>query len=108
MTPEREDGWSFQLPLDERLRLPCGICGLQQQVAALRAFANEMLEYQHGSADGCDIQESAVKHGLLEIHSVTEPCGEDCGCEEFGFPLECYRKTALVSARAAAGEEGKS
>lgn len=67
---------------------------------ALRSFANEIISaaYEGGSFEGGDIQDMAVKHGLLRIESRAEECGEPCACREYGFPAECYRKTALLSA----------
>jgi len=69
---------------------------------ALRSFANEIIAaaYEGGSFEGGDIQDMAVKHGLLRIESRVAECGESCACREYGFPAECYRKTALLSASA--------
>lgn len=68
----------------------------------LRAFANEMVSsaFEGGSFDGGDIQDIAVKHGLLRIEQPEEECGEVCACREYGFPTECYRKTRLLKASA--------
>lgn len=67
---------------------------------ALKAFANDMITaaFEGGSFDGGDIQDIAVKHGLLRIEQREEECGEVCACrsEGDGFPAECYRKTALL------------
>lgn len=65
---------------------------------SLKAFANEMIAaaFEGGSFDGGDIQDIAVKHGLLRIERRNEACGEVCGCTEYGFPARCYRKTDLV------------
>lgn len=67
---------------------------------ALKAFANDMITaaFEGGSFDGGDIQDIAVKHGLLRIEQRTEECGDVCACrsEGDGFPAECYRKTALL------------
>lgn len=69
---------------------------------ALRRFANEIISasYEGGSFEGGDIQDMAVKHGLLRIESRAEECGEVCACREYGFPAECYRKTWILSASA--------
>lgn len=69
---------------------------------ALRSFADEAVSaaYEGGSFEGGDIQDMAVKHGLLRIESRSEECGEACACREYGFPAECYRKTSLLFARA--------
>lgn len=61
----------------------------------LRAFANEMISaaFEGGSFDGGDIQDIAVKHGLMRIETRDKSCGEACVCAEYGFPAQCYRKT---------------
>ncbi len=64
---------------------------------SFESFANEILEHQDGSLDGCDIQDFGVKHGLLVKFTATEPCGEDCACAEVGLPTECYRRRALAA-----------
>ena len=53
--------------------------------------------FEGGSFDGGDIQDIAVKHGLLRIESRDEECGEVCACREYGLPAECYRKTDLIA-----------
>jgi hypothetical protein len=65
---------------------------------SLKAFANELISasFEGGSFDGGDIQDIAVKHGLLQVEQRTEACGEVCACSEHGFPAECYRKTDLL------------
>lgn len=74
------------------------VAAAEQRNAALKAFACEMVEaaFEGGSFDGGDIQDIAVKHGLLQIEQRTEECGEICACSEYGFPTECYRKTELL------------
>lgn len=64
----------------------------------LKAFAVEMINasFEGGSFDGGDIQDIAVKHGLLRIERREDECGEACACREYGFPAECYRKTSLL------------
>ncbi|WP_274644823.1 hypothetical protein [Pseudomonas serbica] len=70
----------------------------EQELAPLKAFASEMVEAagQGGSFDGWEIQDIAVKHGLLRVEPREEACGEVCACSECGFPTDCYRKTDLV------------
>lgn len=65
---------------------------------ALRAFASEIVSgaFEGGSFDGGDVQDMAVKHGLLFIEHRDEACGEVCACSEYGFPSDCYRKTELL------------
>ena len=71
----------------------------EQRNVGLRAFACEMVDatFEGGSFDGGDIQDIAVKHGLLRIEPRNEECGEVCPCHEYGFPAECYRKTDLIA-----------
>ncbi len=81
------------------------VARLRAQLAeaqALRSFANDMISaaYEGGSFYCGDIQDMAVKHGLLRIESRAEECGEACACREYGFPAECYRKTPMLSASA--------
>jgi len=76
------------------------------QIAALRAFANEVVDCHTGTLEGCDIEEMAVKHGLMETVTVTGPCCEDaCVCAEFGFPMDCYRKAGALAAAPDAKQE---
>lgn len=72
--------------------------GQKAATDSLKAFANELIAaaFEGGSFDGGDIQEIAVKHGLLRIKQRAEECGEVCACREYGFPAECYRKTDLL------------
>lgn len=71
---------------------------LSEYPAPLRAFANELISasYEGGSFDGCDIQDIAVRHGLLRIERRESECGEVCPCREYGFPVDCYRRTSLL------------
>ena len=68
---------------------------------SLRLFAVEIMEcWPDGDVDGGFLQDTAIKHGLLAAHEVTEPCNpEGCHCAEYGdFPQTCYRQTAMLSA----------
>ena len=76
----------------------------------LRAFANDVLGdwLESGTLDGVDVQELALKHGLLRAKdpAPTKPCSEDgCICAEyyvtdfngeFEEPVECYERTELL------------
>lgn len=65
----------------------------------ITAFAVEMIRgsYEGGSFDAGEIQDMAVKHGLLHIEEREEPCrSEGCACAEYGFPSECYRHTEVM------------
>jgi hypothetical protein len=62
---------------------------------SLRNFANSMIDIalEGGNADGAQIQELAVEHGLLKPEQRTERCGDTCSCAEYSdFPVECFRK----------------
>lgn len=70
----------------------------------LVAFATwVMSHWPDGDIDGGELQEAAHKHGLLRAESVSEPCGEDCGCVEyhgltngrFDRPITCFRRVPL-------------
>lgn len=53
-----------------------------------------------------DLQDEALKRGLMIEVEVTEPCGEFCACAELGegFPMTCLKYgPALLSPHA--GEE---
>ncbi|MBI6621156.1 hypothetical protein YA0783_22925 [Pseudomonas corrugata] len=71
----------------------------ERRVEAMCAFANEMVSaaFEGGSLDGADIQDIAVKHGLLRIETRKGECCEGCACREYGFPAECYRRTELIA-----------
>lgn len=61
----------------------------------LRNFANSMIDIalEGCNADGVQIQELAVEHGLLKPEQRTERCGDTCSCAEYAdFPVECFRK----------------
>ena len=80
---------------------------LSEYPAPLRAFANELISasYEGGSFDGCDIQDIAVRHGLLRIEQRDGECGEACACREYGFPIDCYRKTVLLGSACSASSD---
>jgi hypothetical protein len=64
-------------------------------VVNLRNFANAMIDIalEGCDADGAQIQELAVEHGLLKPEHRTERCGDACSCAEYAdFPVECFRK----------------
>ena len=72
----------------------------------LRAFANDIMEaWPDGGIEGDDLQEIAVKHGMLAPEIRHEPCGEWCQCNGIGGygsddwqrGVECYRRTSLLT-----------
>ena len=61
----------------------------------IKEFCNAILDISFMGLDlnGCDIQELAVKHGVLLEKKVTGNCEEYCACAEVDdFPAVCYRK----------------
>jgi len=72
------------------------IAELSERIEMLEGFAWSILsgwpECDGEMMDGFDIQERGEKYGLLIPTEVTEPCGENCNCVEYGdFPMTCYR-----------------
>ncbi len=65
----------------------------------LREFAKAILACRSGTLDGCDIEELAIKHGLLMPVRVAAPCNDvSCACAEVGnLPGVCYRATELLN-----------
>lgn len=62
-------------------------------------FAKDvMASWPEGGIEGDDLQEIAVKYGLLTPVIANEPCGEECWCQETHgeFPTTCYRKCSLL------------
>lgn len=67
----------------------------EKEVQRLVGFVDEMIEvaFDGADTDGWAIQESAENHGLLVPQKRTEPCGENCRCIDYVFPVVCFRKT---------------
>ena len=69
---------------------------MKPKLSNFKEFANEMIALSKDSdfIDGGDIQNAAIRCGLLKEVMATEPCGEKCACAEYDdWPMECYRKT---------------
>ena len=77
----------------------------------LRGFAQELFEDwpDHVGVDGFDLQEIAVRHGLLVETTQFKPCSEAegaCSClsyyssDEWKDGVICYRKTHLLGGAA--------
>ena len=71
----------------------------------LRAFAQDIMDEwpDVGTLDGFDLQELAVKHGLLAETTHHKPCAEEgCNCasmvdeRDWIEGVQCYRGTALL------------
>lgn len=76
----------------------------------LRSFAQELFVDWPESLglDGFDLQDMAVRHGLLVETTQFNPCREEgCSCasyysdDEWKHGVCCYRKTALLTGGAA-------
>lgn len=72
---------------------------VQAQNEAFKAFTDAMLDisWQGDDVDGSDIQDFALKLGLLKEVVKTERCSDErCICAEVtDFPATCNRKTYL-------------
>ncbi len=71
------------------------------EIERLRAFARDVMQaWPEGDLDGSDLQDAAVKHGLLTPEQRFEPCGEDGACSCAGLVehadwvegVECFRR----------------
>ena len=70
------------------------------EIDRLRQFAREMMAaWPHGDVDGADLQDAAVRAGILTEAVLHEPCGEWCECNcnvessAWVQGVTCYRKT---------------
>ncbi len=77
---------------------------LSNENGNLRAFAVEvMTAWPDGGIEGDDLQEIAVKHGMLAPETRFEPCGDGCKCTDYLDSADwqrgvtCYRRTALLN-----------
>ncbi len=56
-----------------------------------------------GDIDGGAAQNEAIRLGLLEYVTVTEPCGDTCACTDYyahdEWPHQCLRETDAAIAR---------
>lgn len=77
----------------------------EAEFAKLRAFAQDVMQaWPEGDLDGGELQDAAVRHGLLRETHPAEPCGENCWCAEYYGDDEfkdggaiCYKPTELLS-----------
>lgn len=79
------------------------------KLATFGAWAAREFRDTLSDVDGGSAQEAMERFGVIEMHQVTEPCGEGCVCAEYDFPCDCYRfppaiSEAMDAALAAKGE----
>jgi hypothetical protein len=89
---------------------------LRAQAGAVR-FAGHVLKAHRndgypGDVDGGYLQRRAVECGLVEEHTVSGPCGENCSCAEVlgddEWPSQCFFNTEAGKAAMRAAEEGSN
>lgn len=75
------------------------------EIEHLRGFATDLLNMWPGDIEGGEVQDLAVKHGLLKETMQYEPCGENCDCSEYAseygweIGITCYRKTEILTGK---------
>ena len=74
---------------------------LRKDAERLRLFALDVLDdWPDCAPDGGDLQDMAIKHGLLERTPNIVPCREDCACAEFydeGQEADCYHRAKFLT-----------
>jgi hypothetical protein len=74
----------------------CG-CEPETEIDRLRGFARDVMSaWPDGGIDGGELQDIAVKHGLLIPETRIEACGENCACVYYGFPTNCHRRVDWI------------
>ena len=74
------------------------VCRLSGQRDALRAFAQDIMRaWPEGDVDGGELQEAALRHGLLERSEPTQQERDENGLDEYD---DWYRPTELLSPNA--------
>ena len=70
-------------------------CQMQDELDRLRAFAQDIMRaWPEGDVDGGELEEAALRHGLLEPAEPTQEERDEWGWTEGDL---WYRKTALLS-----------
>ena len=95
-----------QAQIETLIKAEARIAELQRELDALRAFALDVMGDwpDDCGVDGFDLQDFALKHGLLTETKVTAPCSENCWCveyhgsdpEDWADGVICYKKTPLL------------
>lgn len=62
-------------------------------IEKLDKFFREVIHDYWNPEKDFDFAELARNLGLMEVKSMSKPCGENCMCQEQGgeFPLDCFR-----------------
>ena len=62
-----------------------------EKLAAFGAWCAREFREHMSYVDGGDAQDEMERIGVLVRKTVTEPCGDDCVCMEYGdFPHDCF------------------
>lgn len=89
-------------------RMEAELRRLHAECEKLRAFAQDIMNEwpDVGTLDGLDLQELAVKHGLLAETTHHKPCAEEeCNCagmvneRDWQEGVQCYRGTPLLKGK---------
>lgn len=60
---------------------------LEDEVKQLRGFVKAIFDRDCPfDISGDELQEMAIEHGLLEMYTPREPCGDKCACSELNTP----------------------
>jgi hypothetical protein len=63
----------------------------ESKLAAFGAWCVREFRRDLADVDGGSAQDAMERLGVIVKRTVTEPCGEECGCAECGdFPHECF------------------
>lgn len=105
----------IQRMADQIVSADARIAEIERERNLLRDFANAVMEsWPHGDVDGCELERTAVEHGLLALKDPkpTEPCCDNCACsgypspEEWADGIDCYVRTPLLKGDAARAGNG--
>ena len=91
----QRSAWNAAADLDEKLERVTAerdAAVADARLAAFGAWAAEEFREDLGDVDGGSAQDAMERCGVLVAIEVTEPCGEECRCAEYGdWPMQCYR-----------------
>ena len=76
----------------------------EAELEKLRAFSLDVMQaWPEGDVDGGELQNAALRHGLIRAKTPapTQPCGDGCTCAEYYGDMSdgvtCYEKTELLT-----------